>query len=65
MSPHVAELVRIVVDYHVASGGTEPDKLRRLVESTCELAALDGQLDGINRVQAGFEFQALLKRMAA
>lgn len=65
MSPHIAELIDVSVQFHVTSGGTEPDKLRALLESICDLAHLDGQLEGLNRIQAGFELQALLKRVTA
>ena len=65
MSPQVAEFIRVAVEFHVASGGTEPEKLRELFEGICELAALDGQVEGLNRIQAGFHLQALLKRITA
>lgn len=65
MSPHIAELLAAVVQFHVTSGGTQPEKLRALLDSICTLAHIDGQLDWLNRVQAGFEMQALLQRMAA
>lgn len=65
MSPHIAELIAVAVQFHVTSGGTEPAKLRELLESICALAHLDGQLEGLNRIQAGFEPQELLKRVAA
>lgn len=65
MIPHIAELIAVAVDFHSASGGTQPEKLRALLESICHLASLDGQLDGINRLQAGFQLQALLQRVAA
>lgn len=65
MSPHIAELLSAVVDFYVRSGGTEPEKLRALLDSICLLAHIDGQLDGLNRIQAGFHLQALLKRITA
>lgn len=65
MSPKVAELIGVVVQFHEKSGGTEPDKLRALLESICELASLDGQLEGLNRINAGFVAQDLFRRMAA
>ena len=65
LSPHVAELVGLIVQVHTASGGTEPAKLRELVSGACQIATLDGICDGFNRISAGMQTQALMARIAS
>lgn len=63
MSPHVAELVDLIVRIHVASGGTDADRLRALIVGTCDIATLDGEADSLNRFSAGIEATSLMQRM--
>lgn len=65
LPPHVLELIELAVAAHTASGGTNAAQLRQLLIGSHEIAHLDGQLEGINRIGAGIETHQAIQRAKA
>lgn len=64
LSPHVTELIDIVVAIHVKSGG-EADKMREILTQSHMIAFMDGQLEVINGLDAGIQTHQAIRREAA
>lgn len=65
ISDHIRELIDLAVALHVKAGGAEPENLRALLIGSHEIAHLDGQLEGLNRIDAGLKARELITRVRA
>lgn len=65
LTPHVLELIDIVVAIHVKSGGEQADKMREILTQSHAIAYMDGQLEVINGLDAGIQTHQAIRRAAA